>query len=82
MSIVKEHNAPSDHTSQTEVLAPPAPGRLRRWTARNPVAAFMIVAFSLAYPVMALPIMASHGVIPDAWMPQAAGVNTNASPQS
>lgn len=75
MDIVKEHHALLDRTARTGTAAPPTAGRLRRWTARNPVAAFMIAAFSVAYPVMALPIMASHGVIPDAWMPQAAGVN-------
>ena len=51
------------------------PGRLRRWSASHPVAAFLVIGFALAYPVMSLPIMASHGVIPDGWMPQAAGVD-------
>ena len=34
------------------------------------------MGFAIAYPVMSLPIMASHGVIPDGWMPQAPGLDT------
>ena len=51
-------------------------GRLRRWSARHPVTAFLVIGFAIAYPVMSLPILASHGVIPDGWMPQTAGVDT------
>jgi uncharacterized protein len=50
-------------------------GRLRRWSARHPVTAFLVIGFALAYPVMSLPILASHGSIPDGWMPQTAGVD-------
>jgi membrane protease YdiL (CAAX protease family) len=50
-------------------------GCLRRWSAHHPVAAFLVLGFTLAYPVMSLPIMASHGVIPDGWMPQTAGLD-------
>jgi uncharacterized protein len=39
------------------------------------VAAFLIIGFAISYPVMSLPIMASHGVIPDGWMPITAGVD-------
>jgi membrane protease YdiL (CAAX protease family) len=49
--------------------------RLRRWSARHPVAAFLVIGFAVAYPVMSLPVMASHGVIPDGWMPRTAGVD-------
>ena len=38
--------------------------------------ALLLIGFSLGYPVMSLPILASHGVIPDGWMPQIAGVDT------
>ena len=37
--------------------------------------AFLAIGFAIAYPVMSLPIMASHGVISDGWMPQAAGLD-------
>ena len=36
--------------------------------ARHPVTAFLLLAFGLAYPVMALPVLADHGVIADGWM--------------
>ena len=42
---------------------------------RHPVSAFLGLVFVIAYPVMSLPILASHGVIPDGWMPQTAGVD-------
>jgi uncharacterized protein len=51
-------------------------GGLRAWTARHPVAAFLMLAASLAYPVMSVPILADHGVIPAGWMPQVPGVDT------
>ena len=50
-------------------------GRLAQWSAHHPVTAFLVIGFAIAYPVMSLPIMASHGVIPDGWMPQTAGVD-------
>lgn len=49
---------------------------LRVWSARHPVAAFLVLAAVLAYPVMSVPILADHGVIPDGWMPQVPGVDT------
>jgi len=52
------------------------PPTLRAWTARRPVTAFLLLAFAIAYPVMALPALAEHGVISDAWMPQLPGVGT------
>ena len=50
-------------------------GRLRRWSALHPVTAFLVIGFALAYPVMSVPILASHGAIPDGWMPQTAAVD-------
>lgn len=50
-------------------------GRLRTWSAGHPVAAFLVIGFAIAYPVMAVPILASHGVIPDGWMPHTAGLD-------
>jgi uncharacterized protein len=38
--------------------------------------AFLVMLFALAYPVMSLPALAAHGVIPDGWMPHFPGVNT------
>ena len=51
-------------------------GGLRGWAARRPVASFLILLFSLAYPIMSLPVLAAHGVIPDGWMPQLPGLDT------
>ena len=38
--------------------------------------AFLVLAFAIAYPAMALPALAEHGVISDAWMPQLPGLDT------
>jgi len=40
------------------------------------VAAFLVMVFALAYPVMSLPALAEHGVIPGGWMPRLPGVDT------
>jgi membrane protease YdiL (CAAX protease family) len=47
---------------------PPAAGALRGLIARRPMTAFLVLTFLLAYPLMALPILAARGVIPDGWM--------------
>ena len=47
----------------------------RAWAARRPVLTLLIPLFSIGYPVMALPILADHGVIPSGWMPQVAGLD-------
>jgi membrane protease YdiL (CAAX protease family) len=39
------------------------------------VTSFLVLLFTLAYPVMSLPVLAAHGVIPDGWMPQTAGLD-------
>ena len=49
---------------------------MRSWVTRHPVAAFLAVAIAIAYPVMSVPIMASHGVIPNGWLPQAQSLDT------
>ena len=46
------------------------------WAARHPVTAFLAITFAIAYPVMAIPVLADHGVLPDGWMPQLPGVDT------
>ena len=77
MSTVITHAPPADEVPPTRTSGSPTVlGHLRRWSARHSVTAFMVVAFSIAYPVMALPILASHGVIPGGWMPQLPGVDT------
>ena len=53
-----------------------ARGGLRAHLARHPVAAFLVLLFALAYPVMSLPVLADHGVIPDGWMPHLPGLDT------
>jgi membrane protease YdiL (CAAX protease family) len=55
---------------------PTTRGELRGHAARRPVAAFLALVFALAYPVMSLPVLADHGVIPDGWMPRLPGVDT------
>jgi len=50
--------------------------RLRSWTARRPVTAFLLMAFALACPLMSVPVLASHGALPGDWMPQGAGLDT------
>ena len=52
-----------------------SPG-LRGWSVRHPVAAFLGLAFAIAFPVMSVPILAGHGVIPGGWMPQLPGLGT------
>jgi uncharacterized protein len=42
----------------------PHPAGIRAFVARRPVTAFLIMAFAIAYPVMALPALAVHRVIP------------------
>jgi uncharacterized protein len=74
------HEPPSYPTPRTGVDTDPTArheivGRLRSWSADHPVTAFLLIGFAIAYPVMALPILASHGVIPDGWMPQTAGLD-------
>jgi uncharacterized protein len=58
------------------VIGPTRARSLRAWTARRPITAFLVMVFALAYPVMSLPVLADHGVIPDGWMPQAPGLDT------
>ncbi len=76
MKTVDELAPPRAPDVRAGVLVSPTTERLRRWSARHPVTAFMVMAFSIAYPVTALPILASHGVIPDGWIPQLPGVDT------
>lgn len=62
----------------TEVLCvqrQPASG-LRAWSTRHPVTTFLVLAFAIAYPVMSVPILADHGVIPGGWLPNLPGLDT------
>jgi membrane protease YdiL (CAAX protease family) len=68
--------APIAAVEHDPFVVPASAGRLRRWSAHHPVTAFLVIGFAIAYPVMSLPILASHGVIPDGWMPQTAGLDT------
>ena len=49
----------TDRTTTT-----PHPAGIRAFVARHPVTAFLIMAFAIAYPVMALIAFAVHRVIP------------------
>jgi uncharacterized protein len=42
---------------------------LRGWVTRYPLTAFLILGFGLAYPAMALPILATRGIIPGGSLP-------------
>ncbi|HYN93504.1 MAG TPA: hypothetical protein VES42_06615, partial [Pilimelia sp.] len=63
--------APPNSAAQrpTTVVADPANRGFRGWAGRHPLTAFLVVLFSIAYPIMALPILASHGVIPGGSLP-------------
>jgi membrane protease YdiL (CAAX protease family) len=52
-------------------LSAPAEARhgLRGWVARHPLAAFLILGLGLAYPAMAVPILAARGIIPGGSLP-------------
>jgi CAAX protease family protein len=65
MQSTSPRHAPFDD----QVGTAPPPHRIRGWAARHPLAAFLVVTFSLAYPLMSLPILASHGVIPGGTLP-------------
>lgn len=55
---------------------PVPPRGLRAWAARRPVAAFLLLLFGIGYPLMSLPILAHHGVIPGASLPGLLGLDT------
>jgi membrane protease YdiL (CAAX protease family) len=52
---------------------PPSAG-LRARASRHPVTAFLLLLFSVGYPVMSLVIMADHGVIPGGGLSQSLGI--------
>jgi membrane protease YdiL (CAAX protease family) len=54
-------------TGEDDKAADPHHG-VRGWIARRPVQSFLLLTFVVAYPVMALPVLAAHGVIADRWM--------------
>ena len=60
--------APPNQRPVAQPARSPAPPRrstgFRGWTARHPLTAFLVLAFAGAYPMMSLPILASHGLIP------------------
>jgi membrane protease YdiL (CAAX protease family) len=68
--------APGDAAGIKETPHPITHGGLRGWAARRPVISFLVLLFTLAYPVMSLPVLAAHGVIPDGWMPHLPGLDT------
>ena len=67
---------PAEAAGTKEIPHPITHGGLRGWAARRPVLSFMVLLFTIAYPVMSLPVLAAHGVIPDGWMPRLPGLNT------
>jgi uncharacterized protein len=67
---------PRDAAGTTGIPHPIAHGGLRGWAARRPVICFLVLLFTLAYPVMSVPVLAAHGVIPNGWMPRLPGLDT------
>lgn len=55
---------------------PDARRGFRGWAAGHPVAAFLLLLFGIGYPLMALPILASRGIIPGDWLPGMIGLDT------
>ena len=51
----------SEHMLHVETSSPL---RIRALVARHPIAAFLTMVFAVAYPMMSLPILAIHGVLP------------------
>jgi membrane protease YdiL (CAAX protease family) len=49
--------------------------RVRARVAAHPVTAFLLILFTIAYPVMALPVLADHGLIPGGWLPAVLGMD-------
>jgi membrane protease YdiL (CAAX protease family) len=45
--------------------------RLRNLIAKRPITAFLVIVFALAYPLMALPVLASRALIPGGSIPEA-----------
>ncbi|KRE99019.1 hypothetical protein ASG88_14870 [Nocardioides sp. Soil777] len=76
MYTLEKHDHPLVDPQDRHADRPPRPARVRAWTTRHPISAFLLIAFTIGYPVMALPILAGHGVIPGGWMPQVDGVDT------
>ncbi|MGY1653930.1 CPBP family intramembrane glutamic endopeptidase [Geodermatophilus sp. SYSU D01119] len=51
------------------VPAGPAAGPVRRWVARRPLTAFTLLVFGGGWPVMAVPALAAHGLLPGGALP-------------
>lgn len=49
--------------------------RLRSFATQHPLVLFLTVAFGFVFPLMALPILAQHGIIPGASLPARFGLN-------
>ncbi len=47
----------------------PAPTGLRALAARRPLTVFLVLTFGIGWPVMAVPVLAYHGVIPGGELP-------------
>jgi len=64
----------SSTNASATLFRPPAPmsalrpGGIRGLVAQRPITAFLALTFALAYPLMALPILAARGLIPDGWI--------------
>jgi membrane protease YdiL (CAAX protease family) len=66
-------NPPAKGPMTTRSQSAPTPalptGGVRGLIAGRPMTAFLVLTFTLAYPLMALPVLAARGLIPGGWIP-------------
>jgi hypothetical protein len=55
--------------SRSRPTPAPSPNKLRSLIAKRPITAFLVIAFALAYPLIALPILTSRALIPGGSIP-------------
>jgi CAAX protease family protein len=57
-------------TTDARRPGPAPPGGLRRRVARRPLTAFLVLLFGVGWPLMSLPALTAHGVLPGGPLPQ------------
>ncbi len=64
MTSTRAHRAPTQHPGPVGAVHGGRLSAVHAWTARRPLTAFLIIVFGLAYPLMAVVVLAVRGVIP------------------
>ena len=64
MTRTNAHAAPTRQPAPRDVTTRGRPSALRAWTARHPLTSFLVIVFGLEYPMVALPILATHDLLP------------------